>query len=235
MTPAGALVHRWTVTGDLNNGVPPDIVAGPDGNLWFTVSNCAEIGRITTSGTVTMFSIPFKASDIAAGPDGNMWFTGAGIGALNPTTGTVNPIEFQVPATSIAPSACANDLWFTSGSGSVGKISTSGGFSVYPLPTAGSNPDDITAAPNGTVWLTEPSGGGGQIARAVDTATLLPCVILLANNYFAFPPLTGNHQGMRVSWMVQAPGTHGVADASGMNLFGTSPASGPIPVPNSPG
>jgi virginiamycin B lyase len=279
MTRTGTMIGTWN-TGDLSNGVPPDIVTGPgsalwftanadswigrittsgvitqfaagdcgsrglpvqpgaitvgpDGNLWYTIdapAHCPELGRMTPSGSVTMFTIPAQATDVAAGPDGNIWFTTAsGVGDINPTTGEPGVYNRHAPGTSIAPSPCTNDLWFTAGSGSVGKITTSGAESVYSLPTAGSDPDDITAD-NGTVWLTEPNGGGGQIARVVDTSALLACVTLLPSASFAFPSLTG-HQGIKVGWMVQAPGTHGVADASGMNLFGISPSGGPIPVP----
>src|SRR5262245_28989117 len=42
----------------------PDIAAGPDGALWFTAQNCnpfcnpvGQIGRITTAGSVTTFSV----------------------------------------------------------------------------------------------------------------------------------------------------------------------------------
>jgi streptogramin lyase len=211
---------------------PGAIAAGPDGNLWFTISNCAEVGRITTSGKVTTFDIPAKANDIAAGPDKKMWFTGPGIGNIDPATGIVAPIEYQIPATSIAPSACANDLWFTStsGSGSVGQVSTSGGWSFYPVPTAGSNPDDITSAYDGSVWFTEPNGGTGQVGRAVDSASFFPCMMLEADFRFAFPFVNGS-QGSPVGWMVLAPGRGGAADASGMKLFGFSRTGRPIPVP----
>jgi streptogramin lyase len=239
VTPSGVITQF--ATGEcVNFDVQPlGIAAGPDGNLWYTVANphCDEIGRISTSGTSTMFPLPHQAStvifnDVTAGPDGNMWFAGTGIGNINPTTGTVTIAGYQHPATSIAPSPCANDLWFTSGTGSVGKVTTSGTESLFSLPTANSAPDDVTAAPNGTVFVTETTGGGGQIARVVDSAALLPCVILLANFRFNVTLVTLHHQGMKVHWMSQAPGTHGVADASGMNLFGFSASSGlPTPVP----
>jgi streptogramin lyase len=234
ITPSGTIT---TFTAGLCGRVPAqplDIAAGPDGNLWYTVStaHCDEIGRITPSGTSTMFATPDQFTDITAGPDKNMWFGGPGIGKINPFTGHVTIVGYQNPATSIAPSACANALWFTSGTGSVGKVTTSGTESLFSLPTANSDPDDITAAPDGTVFLTETDGGTGQIARVVDTASLIPCVILLANHIFTFPLVTLHHQGVKVHWMVQAPGTHGVADATGMDLFGFSPASGqPVPVP----
>jgi len=54
------------------------ITAGPDGAVWFTDTSNDAIGRITTSGTITEYSIPTGASTpngITVGPDGNLWFT----------------------------------------------------------------------------------------------------------------------------------------------------------------
>src|SRR5438132_88189 len=70
--PASAVV-------ELAAGVKPyTIAAGPDGALWFTDPTPNKIGRITTSGHVTLFPVPTAAANayfIAAGPDGNLWFT----------------------------------------------------------------------------------------------------------------------------------------------------------------
>ena len=35
---------------------PLDIVAGPDGNLWFTNSSASIVSRVTTSGVITSFA-----------------------------------------------------------------------------------------------------------------------------------------------------------------------------------
>jgi len=60
------------------------IIAGPDGNLWFTegaVDSTDDIGRLTPAGSFTAFPLPTDGSDgsepynITAGPDGNVWFT----------------------------------------------------------------------------------------------------------------------------------------------------------------
>src|SRR5207248_10458410 len=58
---------------------PLGIVAGPDGNLWFTNSNSRSIGKITPGGMVTSFSIPggIFPDQIAKAADGNLWFTDA--------------------------------------------------------------------------------------------------------------------------------------------------------------
>src|SRR5438105_1087092 len=57
---------------------PSGITPGPDGNLWFTERGRGKIGRITTTGVITQFTIPTAGSNptwIAAGPDGALWFT----------------------------------------------------------------------------------------------------------------------------------------------------------------
>src|SRR3954447_18645299 len=74
---------------------PYDIVAGPDGNLWFTESTNDAIGKITPDGTITEYPLHVPAQDdrpygIAVGADGALWFTerlSDKIGRLDPTTG----------------------------------------------------------------------------------------------------------------------------------------------------
>ncbi len=64
------------------------IIAGPDGNLWFTENGGNKIGRITPGGTITEFPLPASTSafdaklgaGITTGPDGNLWFTEASSG-----------------------------------------------------------------------------------------------------------------------------------------------------------
>jgi virginiamycin B lyase len=86
---------------------PIAITAGPDGNLWFTKQGSNSIGRITTAGAITEFSIPTASSSpagIAAGPDGNLWFTeevGNIIGRIT-TAGAIT--EFSIPGSAWAAS-----------------------------------------------------------------------------------------------------------------------------------
>ena len=63
---------------------PVGITAGPDGALWFTgyaVGNAGGIGRITTSGMVSGYTVPFPPGPphhtiaITTGTDGALWFT----------------------------------------------------------------------------------------------------------------------------------------------------------------
>lgn len=63
---------------------PQDIVAGPDGNIWFTERGANKIGRVTPDGVITEFDAldGLTSPDwITVGPDGNLWYTGAKGGA----------------------------------------------------------------------------------------------------------------------------------------------------------
>jgi streptogramin lyase len=83
---------------------PETIVAGPDGNLWFTsvttrslpnIGTPPAIGRITPSGQITEFrgGLGSEPKLIVAGPDGRVWFAGTSgesIERITPPTGPVN-------------------------------------------------------------------------------------------------------------------------------------------------
>ena len=58
---------------------PEGLVAGSDGNLWFTEHD-GRFGRVTPQGIVTEFrtGLTEGAAGIATGPDGNLWFTEKG-------------------------------------------------------------------------------------------------------------------------------------------------------------
>ncbi len=144
-----------TVTSyEVAGGVPHDITAGPDGNLWFTATRLTNagrigwIGRITLNGQVTTYSLPGSVSSlqptsITQGPDGNLWFVLAG------DTST------QAPAP--GPGAIP---------GQIGRITTGGVVQVFPAATATSNPVFLATGPDGDIWFTDTDGNIGRITPA---------------------------------------------------------------------
>ncbi|MBS1843789.1 MAG: hypothetical protein JST53_05150 [Actinobacteria bacterium] len=63
-------------TGKLNPN--NKIVAGPDGNMWFTVDTLGkQVAKITPAGEITEYELPGAtgATGIAVGPEGKLWLT----------------------------------------------------------------------------------------------------------------------------------------------------------------
>lgn len=61
------------------------IVAGLDGNLWFTEYGTGEVGTITTTGTITehkLLAEGSKPEGIAVGPNNSIWFANYGAGKI---------------------------------------------------------------------------------------------------------------------------------------------------------
>lgn len=75
----GRITTAGVVTGLYPVGRGPSgITPGPDGALWFALSNRNGIGRITTGGIITRYSVPAAEKTpnmITRGSDGALWFT----------------------------------------------------------------------------------------------------------------------------------------------------------------
>jgi virginiamycin B lyase len=127
-----------------NLGYVGDITAGPDGSLWFIGGGAHNgsgdfIVKVTTSGTFTEYAVPTaftSLSAIAAGPDGNIWFT--------ERFGVPGLIQRGGPASGTRTTV-----------GKVAKVTTSGTFTEYTIPTVDTSPGGITAGPDCNLWFTD--------------------------------------------------------------------------------
>ena len=91
-TPAG-VTHEYSLPA--LHEIGSNVTRGPDGALWFTGfsrGRGATIGRITTSGDISMYPAQSvgAALEISAGPDGALWFAiqYGGVGRIT-TSGTI--------------------------------------------------------------------------------------------------------------------------------------------------
>ena len=103
ITPRTGFITEFPTGGEF----PNSIVAGPDGNLWFTLAVSNEIGRSTQTGVVTRFRVPtplppgFEPQGpigIIVGHDGRLWFaenSQSQLGAIDP--GTLRIKEYPLP------------------------------------------------------------------------------------------------------------------------------------------
>jgi virginiamycin B lyase len=151
ITPTGTITE-YAIPPDPGNVDPESITNGPDGALWFTSES--ELGRITTSGSLT--SLPPEASlvgfyAIVTGPDGNLYYSGGpdGSGYIVQQNPSGPYVRFSAPAFPGAVDGFQPDtyglavgtdhgIWFTNqgfGPGYLGRMSTSGAFTSYAMPT----------------------------------------------------------------------------------------------------
>jgi virginiamycin B lyase len=138
---------------------PEGITAGPDGALWFAAAGANAIGRITTSGTVTLFPISGEPNFITTGLDGNLWFTLSSSNFVGRMTPDGTATLFGLPAGSLQPRGITRGpdgaLWFAVASNQIGRITTSGVITIFPILTGGGEPVGITAGLDGALWFTE--------------------------------------------------------------------------------
>ena len=160
---------------------PVDVAAGPDGALWFTLTNApyGSIGRITLAGAFTEFPVPTVLANprqITAGPDGALWFTQAGGNRIGRITTSGQISEFQIPTPGSGPlggivAGPDGAVWFTEGlANKIGRITTSGQITEFAIPTPASGPAGITVGPDGALWFTE--GFGNKIGRITTGGTV---------------------------------------------------------------
>jgi virginiamycin B lyase len=139
-----------------------DLTVGPDGNLWFTDAFDPHIGRVSLTGEIVEFPVSKTTTGITVGPDGNLWFCeGDSIGRMSPQ-GVLQefPIPWSSPGARHIVSGPDGNLWFTDTSGRIGRVTTSGAFTSFPVPGS-FGPFGLVAGPDGKLWFT--TGSGQQI------------------------------------------------------------------------
>lgn len=203
-----------------SGGYSLGIATGSDGNLWVTQVNPGRIGRMTPSGNLTQFAVPFPPGAITTGPDGNLWFvaeSGNTIGRITPA-GVLTAFEVPTPVAGLRGITAGPDgnIWFTERTANkIGRITLAGVITEFPL-AAGSGPDGITSGPDDAVWFTE--SGAKRIGR-ITTGIPDPLQIL---------PVVGSTGGVGTSFFRTSVQLHnaGTTPSSGRIVFHPSGVSG---------
>jgi len=172
------------------------IVQGPDNNFWFTEFGANRIGRTTRTGTITEFILPAGRGplNITLGPREQALVhvqqrrhdrphRPAGrqrCGHSEFAHRVRRPWRRQRRRT-ISRLVPDSALWFTeTGSAEIGRITTAGVVTEFPLPGAGSAPAGITAGSDGALWFTE--AGSGKIGRMTTAGAVTEFVIPVPTN-----------------------------------------------------
>src|SRR5262249_41376545 len=144
---------------------PFGITAGPDGAMWFAEGGGNKIGRITADGKITEYLIPTPESNpgyITQGPDGAVWFLERDGNKFGRISSDGKIIEYPIPPGGVEDQTTSGKtvmttvpqgiitgpdgaLWFTEQVGNqIGRITTDGKITEFPVPTANSGPLGIT-------------------------------------------------------------------------------------------
>lgn len=161
---AGA-IGRVTPAGEVTEfpapGIQPTgIVTGPDGALWFPGETGAGafIGRITTGGSMSFGGLAgagvTETHGITVGTDRALWIAaGARLARVSPDGG-ISSVAAGSGRRADGGVTTASDgsLWYSSRSGGVGRVSSSGSVSVFSLTASAT---DIVRGPGSSVlWAT---------------------------------------------------------------------------------
>ena len=146
---------------------PREIVAGPDGAMWFVEGGGEALGRVAMDGSISRFPLPGSATggNLVVGPDGALWLLhGGAIGRMT-TSGAYEEWPFSGYPESLAVGSDGN-LWIGVGFPSaVIRVTPAGATRVFPLARSGASISAMTTAHNGAVWFAESSSGSWWIAR----------------------------------------------------------------------
>jgi virginiamycin B lyase len=181
--PSSALATTITEFSGGLGGDPGAIVAGPDGNVWFT--EAGAIARISPTGAITEFhaglnpgSEPF---DLVLGADGSLWFSDIGatkaLGRITPS-GVITEHSIGLNPGSVPENVTLGadgNVWFLDlgATRAIGRVTPSGEISEYsgglnPV----SQPNDITTGPDGNVWFTD-EGNTKAIGRVTPAGEIM--------------------------------------------------------------
>ena len=155
-----------------SSGTFSNLIVGPDGNFWAGDTSSNQLLRITTAGAIREFPLQSSVSapsDLIVGPDNLFWGLWSG-GISKITTSALYTITFALTAQGAQSLTTGPDgaVWFLDNPGNkVGRVTTTGQFFEYTIPTQGSQPWNMTLGPDQALWFTERGPGANKIGRFV--------------------------------------------------------------------
>lgn len=204
------------------------ITTGPDGALWFTVFADSKLGRISTGGAITIFTLPDGGpngyNDIALGPDGALWIVGSGQNIVQVVVGQGGDTTPPVIIPQIA-GTLGNNGWYRSNVTIRWVVTDPESGIAFASNCA---PTSLTADTAATTLTCSARNGAGLSASASVTIRIdqTPPAIsgMPGADCSLWPP---NHKLVQVAHIVARDGLSGVAPGSLMVRSSSNEASDP--------
>ena len=223
------------------------IAGGPDA-VWFIVQTCAsascaggqfaQLGRITSSGSMTIVPIAGESDSAAAmvvGPDGNIWFKEAN----NRHVVRVTPQGVMTPFTPSQGTCCGSrgiavgpdqNIWFSEGK-FIGRLTPSGTLTEFPVTFAAV----LATGPDGNLWY---AAGINEIGRLTPSGQETLYTVSGANGIGGIAVGSDGNiwftsDGKDIGQLVIASGTANIQTCSSCPSSGTAGDIVPISIPTS--
>jgi virginiamycin B lyase len=206
---------KVTLFKELGGSYTQDITTVGDGTLWFTESN-GTVGHRAKNGSikhVTVVAENAQLEGIVEGPDKNLWIAEAVVGShfsnhVYKMTKSGKVTAYTVGSGPV--SICVGPdgaLWFTEeAAGAIGRLTTSGNFTEYTLPSPHMDPYGIAAGPDGAVWFTDTSDTG-DIGRITTSGKF--AFYAVGEGFTALASITAGPDGRMWFASVQTPSAIG--------------------------
>ena len=142
---------------------PHDVAPASDGTVWFTAPSTGQLGRFdphTGQTKLVALGAGAQPQGVIVGPDNAAWVTDGGLNAIvrvDDKTEVVTAFPLPKDHANADLNTAAFDvngqLWFTGQAGIYGRLDPkTGKMDVWDAPK-GSEPNGITTAADGSVWL----------------------------------------------------------------------------------
>ncbi len=170
VSPDGSSIQEYTPP--TAGSFPWGIVAGPDGNMWFTEEFGGSVAALNPgSSSFTQYPVGVgNETGITSGPDGSLWFllpvlngnNLAAVATAIPGVGFAHLYQNFSPSRSPSSITAGPDgnLWVTETAesptfGAIGRLATTGNVTEFPaLSTINQlNPNSMTTGPDGNLWF----------------------------------------------------------------------------------
>ncbi|HEX8917551.1 MAG TPA: hypothetical protein VF898_03530, partial [Chloroflexota bacterium] len=166
ITPGGQLAeydapNPVAAEGADNQAGPSDFTLGPDGRVWFTITDLGgngKVGAVTPQGAVSEYpaSGTLNVFGLDAGPDGGIWLAESNanrIGRIAPDGSITAYVTCASP--DYLTFGADGTLWYTCAEGIGRIIPSSGAVDLFPTRTPKADSRSLVVAAGGLPWFIE--------------------------------------------------------------------------------
>jgi len=170
---SGKVVQYATSFGSTTTTTSRSMAFDSSGTVWIATFGTGLVHMTRTGNVLATYNYP--ADYVTKGPDGNIWFTQSdAIGTVKPTGGIIEVYQLYQPVPGCS-APCTRGvtalttgpdgaLWFVeSAAGAIGRMTTDGVLTEYPVYAARRHPNDLSAGPDGNIWFVD--SGAQKIGR----------------------------------------------------------------------